>query len=132
MATKRTTLDRTAQRDLFEKHLQTLKDIKLENEAKRVDQAAKKRLFNLCYEVSPYYCAFCELGEAIKRAYTLQIKSGKSPNISIISKWDIIVSPSFSVGQIAALNNPQLLFDQLQKGLRAKLQELDSMATAKL
>lgn len=132
MATNRTTLDKKAQRDLFEKHLQTLREIKLENRAKRVDQAAKKQLFNLCDEVGPYYCAFSELGEGLKRAYTLHIKTGKSTSISLVPKWDIIVSPSFNVGQIAALFNPALLLDQLQIGLRAKIKELDSISKAKL
>lgn len=113
-------------RSFFESHLTTLNAIKLIDSAGKIDETARGRLFTEVFAVSPSYLGFTELG------ITIFDKSWNYP-------WKLsIFIPRFSpgtnayemptyyeIGQAAGKKDPQLLYDKLQSGYRAKLQEID-------
>ncbi|NGX28569.1 MAG: hypothetical protein K940chlam1_00751 [Candidatus Anoxychlamydiales bacterium] len=112
------------EKSFFETHLNTLNNIKIDS-AGKIDEIAKKKLFQEVSDVSPSYLAFTELGMSVySKSYNYPWKLWTYiPTLNPVTKAPEILTYR-EIGEATAYKDPKLLLNQLQDGYSDRLLQI--------
>lgn len=112
------------EKSFFESHSNTLRNIKIDP-AGKIDEIAKKKLFQEVLDVSPSYLAFTELGMSVySKSYNYPWKLWTYiPKLNPVTKAPEMLTYR-EIGEAEANKDPKLLLKQLQDGYADRLQQI--------